>query len=477
MISVKDLVGPDMTRRKLFALSGKVALASFLQSVLFERAEAQSAIPRRVIFLHSHNGVQPSAWNMTSSGGMVQLGASFSALNVHRAHINVVEGMRYVHSGPITGHVAGAPSFLTNQRIDPYDQNTESARAVGQSLDYYLARQLAAQLGLGIDLRGLLLSMSMGDQWGGGEYITYEGSKLPVKAITDPARAFDKAFATAPPIMGTPRSDAGTPGPVDAGVSDYALRLRAYREKKSVADFVKKDFESVRSKLSKAERTKVDEHFQAVSDIEKGLQPPEMMPVQPPPAMPPPGMTTPFEPGPCASSRTVYSNESGNFRRFARIALEAMACGQTQVSVIRLVGGNGIGNGAHHEWHHGEGTGDPTAQHNAVTAWQAGEVAWLLGELLARRESGVPMLDNTLVVWSNEIGIGGYQEHGGTRLPLILAGRCGGYFATGRLVTTTNRSHSQLLVSAAKAMGLGSTMTGFGNMTGCETGELAEIKA
>lgn len=474
-MSLKELVGPKMTRRKLFALSGKVALASFLPSVLIERAEAQSAIPRRVIFVHSHNGVMPSAWNMTSSAGGLQVGGAFAALNVHRAHLNVVEGMRYVPSGNITGHVAGAPSFLTNQRIDPYDQNAESARAEGQSLDFHIARQLAAQLGLGIDLRGLLLPMSMGDQWGGGEYISYEASKLPVKAITDPARAFDKAFAGMAPLQGSPGSgDAGTPsGGADAG-AELALRQRAYREKKSVIDFVKRDFEQVRAKLSRAERTKIDEHFQAVSDLERQLRPPE--PVSAPPPMAPP-TSTPFNPGPCASTRNFYQSEPGNFRRFSRIALEAMACGQTQIAVIRLVGGNGVSNGAHHEWHHGEGTGDPVAQHNAVTAWQAGEVAWLLSELLARRESGIPMLDNTLVVWSNEIGIGGFQEHGPLRLPIILAGKCGGYFGTGRLVNAPNRSHSQLLVSAAKALGVGANMTGFGNMSGCDPGELLELKA
>jgi hypothetical protein len=460
-MNLKDLIGNRMSRRMLFRAASAVGIARFLPSVLISRAEAASAIPRRIIFIHSHNGVMPSAWNMSISNGMVNLGGAYAALNAHRADINVIEGMRYVSSGMIAGHVSGGPSFLTNTRLDPYEQNNGSARATGQSVDVFIARALASKLGLGIDMRGLLLPMSMGDQWGGGEHISYEAAKTPIKAISDPAKAFDLAFGKPPPLAIKTTTNM-TPN------TSYESKDREYREKKSVIDFVLQDFESIRSKLSLAERSKVEEHFQAVRDIEKNLIRPDE----------PTGDG--FDAPACPTTRSFYQNDPGNFRRFCRIAMEAMACGQTQVSVIRFTGGviNGanVNNSLHHQWHHGEGS-SPEANHNLITAWQAEEIAWLLSELKSRKEAGVPMLDNTLVVWSNEIGIGPFQEHGPTKLPIVLAGRCGGYFTTGKFVQVPQRSHSQLLVSSAKALGIGGNLTGFGDMNGCNPGELTEIKA
>jgi hypothetical protein len=266
----------------------------------------------------------------------------------------------------------------------------------------------------------------------------------------------------------------GAPSSAGPGASSTAAAsaLARQRQRKSVIDFVRKDFDAIRKQLSASERTKMDDHFQAVREIEASIVPP----VSRPPVVVTPGATpsAPFQASACPANAAAIFENGGTFRQFARVAVEAMACGQTQVATIRLLGGNGVSNSEHHAWHHGEQT-SPEASHNAVTKWQAGEVAWLIDQLLARRESGVPMLENTLVVWCNEIGIGGFQEHGGNNLPLILAGRCGGYFGTGRLVAAQGRSHSQVLVSIARAMGL--EVSGWGNMTDCQPGEVTEIKA
>jgi hypothetical protein len=76
------------------------------------------------------------------------------------------------------------------------------------------------------------------------------------------------------------------------------------------------------------------------------------------------------------------------------------------------------------------------------------------------------VLDNTLVLWGNEVAVGSTHAH--TDMPFLMAGG-GWYFRTGRALTFAGASHSNLLVSVLNAMGVPATT--FGNPEVC-TGEL-----
>jgi hypothetical protein len=60
------------------------------------------------------------------------------------------------------------------------------------------------------------------------------------------------------------------------------------------------------------------------------------------------------------------------------------------------------------------------------------------------------LLDNSVVVWVNELGKG--NSHTRDDIPFILAGGCQGYFDTGRAIDFGGAPHGQLLVSLAHAM-------------------------
>ena len=76
------------------------------------------------------------------------------------------------------------------------------------------------------------------------------------------------------------------------------------------------------------------------------------------------------------------------------------------------------------------------------------------------------VLDNTLVLWGNEVAVGSSHAH--TDIPFLMAGG-GWYFRTGRALTYNGASHSNLLVSVLNAMGVNATT--FGNPDVC-TGDL-----
>ena len=91
----------------------------------------------------------------------------------------------------------------------------------------------------------------------------------------------------------------------------------------------------------------------------------------------------------------------------------------------------------------------------AITRWYNEQLAYLLGELKKVPEGDGTLLDNTLVVYCNELHTG--WDHKAGPVPTIVAGRLGGALKTGRFVDYGARvalTHSNFLVSLCHAMGL-----------------------
>ena len=79
------------------------------------------------------------------------------------------------------------------------------------------------------------------------------------------------------------------------------------------------------------------------------------------------------------------------------------------------------------------------------------------------------MLDNTLVVWGNEVSEGNTHSH--DNMPFLLAGG-GWHFRTGRYLRSQSVPHNNLLVSVLNAMG--APVTTFGDPDFC-TGPLSGL--
>jgi hypothetical protein len=110
-------------------------------------------------------------------------------------------------------------------------------------------------------------------------------------------------------------------------------------------------------------------------------------------------------------------------------------------------------NEEHHELSHA-GDADPESIEKLVkiNVWHAQEVAYLLDRLEAAKEvDGTSLLDNSLVLWGNELGAG--NSHSYRDIPWLLAGGAGGALRTGRFIRYADEPHNNLLVSVCNAMG------------------------
>lgn len=105
-----------------------------------------------------------------------------------------------------------------------------------------------------------------------------------------------------------------------------------------------------------------------------------------------------------------------------------------------------------------------------INKWFAGELHYLAQKLASTPEPGGEgtLLDNTLIVWTNELGKG--NSHTLDNIPFVLLG--GGFgFEMGRSVKLPGVAHNRLHLAIAHAMG--HRLETFGKPSLCDGGPLA----
>ena len=125
----------------------------------------------------------------------------------------------------------------------------------------------------------------------------------------------------------------------------------------------------------------------------------------------------------------------------------------------------------HHELSH-EPDSNEKAQEKLrkINKWFCGELAYLVKRLADTPEpgGGGSLLDNTVVVWTNELGKG--NSHTMDDIPFVLVGN-GLDFQMGRSLRYKRTAHNRLLL--ALAHGFGHRLPRFGNPDFCGDGPLA----
>jgi len=91
-------------------------------------------------------------------------------------------------------------------------------------------------------------------------------------------------------------------------------------------------------------------------------------------------------------------------------------------------------------------------QYSTVSRWHHKQVAYLLGRLKSIKEAdGSSLLDNSMILYGSSLADG--HEHGSKNLPVLLAGRGGNSFKTGRqLEFRRDKSMSKLHLSMLQRM-------------------------
>jgi len=128
----------------------------------------------------------------------------------------------------------------------------------------------------------------------------------------------------------------------------------------------------------------------------------------------------------------------------------------------------GVSEGHHELSHHPDSNKESVDKLTKINKWFCEQLAYLTKRLAETPEpGGSSLLDNTLIVWTNELGKG--NSHTLDNIPFVLVGN-GLDFKMGRSLKFKNLPHNRLLLSLAH--GMGHDLKRFGNPDFCGAGGL-----
>lgn len=443
-----SLGNPRFSRRGLLgALGASAALSPFVPLL---NAHGQEAQPLRLILWFTPHGTIYDNWKPSGGEADFTFSPILRPLERHRAKLNVLDGLRIQADGVGAPHTKGPPLLWT---ASPLIDDMTFERPDGSGGFYFgwnsapsLDQVILNRLEVTTPYRSLEFGVRSGGNHPGSRMI-YTGSETPLAPETNPWRAFARLIG-------------------DIGKTSEELEaIRA--ERRSVLDVLNGELTSLQTKISAADKKKIDAHLTAVREIELRLQ----------------SSSIACE-GPVLGDE-VDANRASNTPLVmdAMISLMAasLSCGLSQVASMQYrVGENdggylydwlGITSLEHHLMTHEPDSNEAAkADLTKIYTWYSEMFAKFLDQLDAVPEGSGTLLDNSIVVWGSELGKG--NSHSFDRVPFVVAGGAGGKLRTGRYLQYQNVEHNRLLVSVARLMGLaetekfGTTDTGTGDLTG-----------
>jgi hypothetical protein len=422
-----------LSRRMFLGSLGAAGVATPFLPLLSGRARA-GEFPVRLILLFSANGTIHENWVPTGSEADWQLSPILTPLQAFQDQLVVIDGLRQLRPGPGDDHQKGMGMLWTgNQLLEGGDFEGGNGGTVGWGGSISIDQEIASAIGAQTAYK----SLEFGVQTGGASVwsrMSYAGSNQPIAPEDSPTEMFDRLFG-------------------DLDIDTTALeKLKA--ERRSVIDLVKGDLGSLGNKYGTDDRLKIEAHLDAIRAIEQRND------------LAVPACEVP------ALDLSADHQANDNFPAVSRLQIDlmvmALACDLTRVASLQWsasVSGTrfnwlDVPEGHHDLSHLGDGDASMVEKLTTINTWYAGEVAYLLQRLSEVPEGAGTMLDNTLVVWGNELSRG--NSHGSQPMPFVLAGGAGGRLMPGRFLLHDDVEHNRLLVSIGQIMGL-DAMQSFGS--------------
>jgi len=432
------------TRRQFLRDLGIGAAALPFVSNLPSLAFANQTKPKqRLIVLFSPNGVvQPTFWP-DEEGAQFTLKESLSPLAPFQDRMLTLKGVCDKVRGDGDNHMRGIGCLLTGAELYPGNiqggSHTPAGWASGLSIDQeiknHLQKDPATRTRFGSLEYGVLVP-DRADTW---TRMVYSGPNKPVTPLSVPYQMFAKLYG----------------------------RAKDQEALASVLDAVKDDLKKVSAALSAADRRLLEEHATFVREMEQELKASKGQGSTPPPEL---------EKG--------VKEENNNIPRLSKMQIDLLvnsfAADFARVSTLQYtnsVGGAkmhwlGVDEG-HHELSH-EPDKNEKAQEKLtkINKWFCEQLAYLAKRLAETPEPGGSgsLLDNTLIVWTNELGKG--NSHTLDDIPFVLVGNGLG-FKMGRSLKYPKVAHNRLLL--ALAHGFGHHIEKFGNPNYCAGGPLSNL--
>ncbi|MCG8584310.1 MAG: DUF1552 domain-containing protein [Pirellulales bacterium] len=427
--------------RELGLGAASVPLVLNLPSLCFANATKRK---QRLVVIFSPNGVVPKTFWPDQVGDQFSLKESTQPLEPFKEKTLFLKGISNKVRGDGDGHMRGIGCLLTGIELFPGNvqggSHTPAGWASGLSIDQeiknFLQKDAATRTRFGSLEFGALVP-ERADTW---TRMVYAGANKPITPIDNPYQMFKKLYG---------------------GTKDRE-NLR------SVLDDVEEDLRKVSKLVSSEDRKVLEQHTTLVRELEKELQNDDRKELD--------HAVPDLEPG--------VRDENDNLPKISKMQIELMVnsflADHARVATLQYTNSVGLARmrwlgveDDHHHLSHKPDNDKKSQDHlTKINRWYCEQIAHLAKRLAETPEPGGDgsLLDNTLIVWTNELGKGNSHTH--NDIPFVLLG--GGLdMKMGRSLKYNNTPHHRLLMSFAH--GFGHRIGTFGNPNFCGDGPLSDL--
>lgn len=435
--------------RRQFArnLGVSAAAANFLMAMPSLGWAATDSRKQRLVFVFSPNGIIPK--HFWPDDDQLDFKRILKPLEPFQQQLLTLKGIDNKLRGDGDGHMRGIGCLLTGIELFPGDvqggSDTPAGWAKGMSIDQHLKNGLQADATTRTRFGSLefgLLVPERADTW---TRWSYSGPNQPLTPISDPYQMFNKLYGQ--------------------------NRSRAMLA--SVLDDLGDDFEKVKRLASSADRQMLDRHLEMVRSVEKEITAELELQNQQADV----GHAVPDLP-------LNVNNANDNMPTISRmqtdLLVNSLAADFTRIATYQI--SNSVGNPrmtwldideGHHTISHEPDSNEAAYEKLIkINTWYCEQIAYLAKRLSETPEPGGDgsLLDNTTIIWTNELGKG--NSHTRSNIPFVLVGGGLGW-KMGRAMRFNHEPHNRLLMSIAESMG--HAVESFGNPSFCEKGSLTGL--
>jgi len=429
-------------RRFLRDLGVSAAVAPLLGSLTsIAQANQNGRRKQRLVVVFSPNGIVPKSFWPDEEGEQFTLKPILEPLAPFKDRTLILHGVGDRIRGDGDNHMRGIGCLLTGIELFPGNiqggSHTPAGWASGISIDQeiknHLQKDEATQTRFGSLEFGVMVP-DRADTW---TRLSYAGPNKPLAPTDDPYQMFNKLFGQA---------------------KDRELLA-------SVLDDLHDDLKKVSASVSSEDRRLLDEQVTFVREMEQELQAAsQSKEIHAVPELEP-GVREENDNIPQISKMQTELLVNSFVNDFARVATfqYTNAVGNAKMRWLDVEDG-------HHSLSH-EPDSNEEAQKKLIkiNTWFCQQLAHMAKRLAETPEPGGDgsLLDNTTIVWTNELGKG--NSHTLNDIPFVLVGNGLG-FKMGRSLKYKQTPHNRLLMAFAHAFG--HHIETFGNPDFCKEGPL-----
>lgn len=401
---------------------------------------------QRLVIMFSPNGVVPNTFWPDAEGPLadVTLKPSLSPLEPFKDKLLTLHGVCDEVRGDGDSHMRGMGCLLTGVELFPGNvqggSHTPAGWARGISIDQeiktFLQRDAATRTRFGSLEFGVMVP-NRADTW---TRMVYADANRPIAPIDDPYQMFNRLYG----------------------------QMRDRETVGSVLDDLRADLQRLSGAISAEDRRLLEEHTAFVRDMERDLR-----------------ASRPADIGHAAPTlEPNVRSENNNIPQISRMQIDLMVnsfvADFSRIATLQFTNSVGMARmnwlqitEGHHELSHKPDNDAPAQdQLTRINRWYCEQMAYLARRLADTPEPGGSgsLLDNTLIVWTNELGKG--NSHTLDNIPFVMVGGGAG-FRMGRSLRYNRVPHNRLLLSLAHSFG--HRLPRFGNPNFCAAGPLNNL--